>query len=121
MIDSTIPLTMPLSQATKTMKLSLSSFTLEVDMTAVCYLSSKEQLHETAGVLDLEGIDLEKISIYVTSFSSIPYCSNVRLISKMYLEQNSHTLDIHTSTNKRPPHLFSHVNRNFVCYFIIRM
>ena len=34
-------------------------------------------------------------NIYVTSFSSIPYYSNVRLISKMYLEQNSHyiTLD----------------------------
>ena len=38
--------------------------------------------------------------ILVTSFSSIPYYSNVRLISKMYLAQNFHsiTLDIHAST-----------------------
>ena len=38
--------------------------------------------------------------INVTSFSSIPYYSNVRLISKMYLAQNFHsiTLDIHAST-----------------------
>ena len=50
-----------------------------------------------------------KSSIYVTSFSSIPYDSNVRLISKMYLEQNnsSITLDIHASTYEHPPHLFS--------------
>ena len=46
--------------------------------------------------------------IWVTSFSSIPYYSNVRLISKMYLEQNSCsiTLDFHASTNEHPPHLF---------------
>ena len=46
--------------------------------------------------------------INVTNFFSIPYYRSVRLISKMYLEQNSCsiTLDIHASTNKRPPHLF---------------
>ena len=47
-------------------------------------------------------------SLFVTSFYSIPYYSNMRLISKMYLEQNSRsiTLDIHASMNERPPHLF---------------
>ena len=46
--------------------------------------------------------------IYVTSFSSNPYYSNVRLISKLYLEQNSRsiTLDIQASTVERPPYLF---------------
>ena len=46
--------------------------------------------------------------INVTSFSSIPYFSNMRSISKMYLEQNSHsiTLDIHASTVEGPPHPF---------------
>ena len=46
--------------------------------------------------------------IYVTSFFSITKYSNVRLISKMYLEQNSRsiTLDIHASTVEHPPHLF---------------
>ena len=46
--------------------------------------------------------------INVTSFSSIPYYSNVRLILKKYLEQNSRsiTLDTHASTVEHPPHLF---------------
>ena len=46
--------------------------------------------------------------IYVTSFSSTSYYSNVRLISKIELEQNlqSTILDIHASANERPPHLF---------------
>ena len=46
--------------------------------------------------------------INVTSFSSISYYSNVRLISKLELEQNfqSIILDVHASANERPPHLF---------------
>ena len=46
--------------------------------------------------------------IHVTSFSRISYYSNVRLISKIELEQNFHSiiLDIHASANERPPHLF---------------
>ena len=46
--------------------------------------------------------------INVTNFSSISYYSNVRLISKIELEQNVHSIiiDIHASANKRPPHLF---------------
>ena len=43
--------------------------------------------------------------IYVTSFSSILHYSNVRLISKIELEQSfqSITLDVHASANERPP------------------
>ena len=46
--------------------------------------------------------------INVTSFSSISYYSNVRLISKIELEQNfqSIILDVHASANKRSSHLF---------------
>ena len=46
--------------------------------------------------------------MHVISFSIISYYSNMRLISKMYLEQNCRyiTLDIHASTVERPPHLF---------------
>ena len=40
----------------------------------------------------------------------------MRLISKMYLEQNSRsiTLDIHASTNERPPHLCQHSGSNYL-------
>ena len=53
-----------------------------------------------------DGIPIEDIN--VTSFSSISYYSNVRLISKIELEQNFHSiiLDIHASANERPSHLF---------------
>ena len=49
-----------------------------------------------------------RVIINVTSFSSISYYSNVRLISKIELEQNlqSIKLDVHASANKHPPHLF---------------
>ena len=46
--------------------------------------------------------------IHVTSFSSISYYRNVRLISKIELEQNfqSIILDVHASANECLPHLF---------------
>ena len=45
------------------------------------------------------------MQLHVTSFSSISYYSNVRLISKIELEQNfqSITLHVHASANERPP------------------
>ena len=48
------------------------------------------------------------VCIYVTSFYSISYYSNVRLISKIELEQNfqSIILDIHASANEHPLILF---------------
>ena len=52
------------------------------------------------------GIEIQAlIAIYVTSFSSISYYSNVRLVSKIELEQNfqSTILDVHASANERPP------------------
>ena len=54
------------------------------------------------------GIEIQAlIAIDVTSFSSISYYSNVRLVSKIELEQNfqSTILDVHASANERPPHL----------------
>ena len=47
--------------------------------------------------------------MHVTNFSSISYHSNVRLISKIELEQNLYSiiLDIHASANERPSHIFS--------------
>ena len=51
---------------------------------------------------------IKNLRINVTSFSSISFSSNVRLIWKIELEQNfqSTILDIHASANKRPQHLF---------------
>ena len=49
---------------------------------------------------------LSKWHKHVTSFSSISYYSTMRLISKLELEQSSHSiiLDIHASANERPQH-----------------
>ena len=58
--------------------------------------------------------------INVTSFSSISYYSNVRLISKIELEQNfqSIILDVHASANERPPQLFSFLGDNLIINFL---
>ena len=66
---------------------------------------------DTAPTVGIQTLNLSlylSMHVYVTSFSSISYYRNVRLIFKMYSEQNSHsiTLDIHASTVERPPHLF---------------
>ena len=58
------------------------------------------------GVFQLKNIKIESICvIYVTSSFSISYYSVLRLISKIELEQNVHsiTLDIHASANERSP------------------
>ena len=67
-------------------------------------------------------LKMSSLMIHVTSSSSIPYYSNLRLISKMYLEQNSLsiTLDIHASMKEHPPHLFRfkpHSANKISCHF----
>ena len=56
---------------------------------------------------------------YVTSFSSFSYYSNLRLISKIELEKNVHSIifDIHASANERPLHLFRFKLRSTNKYF----
>ena len=51
---------------------------------------------------------MHKLSIHITSFSSISYYSNLRLILKMWQEHRHpfYILDIHVSTTKRPRSLF---------------
>ena len=90
---------------------------------ASCYTPPTVYQEEATGILEVSTIpeisfrllchtkkrkycvtDHLRTGVHVTSFSSLPYYSNMRLISKMYSEQNSHsiTLDIHASTVERP-------------------
>ena len=70
------------------------------------FVDLKKKLAELQAKIEFNYAKIQHIN--VTSFSSIPNYSNVRLISKMYLEQKSRsiTLDIHGSTHKRPQRVF---------------
>ena len=56
--------------------------------------------------------------VYVTSFFSIPYYSNVRLVSKIELEQDLQSIawDVHASTNKCPLKIFYKTAPNTMNY-----